>query len=103
MPEGQGDTGPPQDGPERIAALQAALIEPLDSRRRAEIHVELARLALREGRVDQAVRQLREALHHDPRLEAARRLLDGIGVKAAAERAPDEPPRLRGLLSRLRR
>ena len=66
-----------EDG--RVATLHARLMESTDSTERARIHLELGRIALRDGRLDVAVRHFKEALLLDARLEAARQILADLG------------------------
>lgn len=82
----------------RALELHRELMEQTDPAHRARVHLELGTIALREGRMDSAVRHFREALTLDPRLDAARRRLAEIG-----QRESPVPPRVRGLLSRLTR
>lgn len=84
---------------ERVADLQRALLDAEDPARRAQIHLELGGLAVRDGRLDAAARHFREALVHDPRSQAARRWLTELG----AERRPERTGPLRALLSRISR
>ena len=66
--------------PDRATELQARLMDTADPGDRARIHLELGRLALSDGRLDGAVRHLREAILLDPRLDAARTLLQDLGA-----------------------
>ena len=90
---------PPQVSP-RVAALHHALMETLDPRARAHIHVELGGLALGAGHLDSAKRHFQEALVLDPRLDSARRWLAEL-----AERARPMAPkgRIRGFFSKFGR
>ena len=81
------EAAPPDDVQARVAELQRVLMENHDPGERAHAHLELGRIALRAGRFEQAVRHLREALHHDHRLDAARRLLGELGEASALVRA----------------
>ena len=86
----------------RITELHGALIEVQDTWQRAEIHLELGALALKDGRVEMAARHFKEALILEPAFEAAERRLAELGM------SEEEPQgRLRGavqsLLGRLRR
>lgn len=90
---------PPRPGlGSRVEALQATLMEELDDSHRGEIHVELGKIALKDGRIEAAARHFQEALELDPRLEAARRWLQDLG-----QAEPPRPQRggLRSLLSRV--
>jgi len=89
---------------ERSATLQARLLETPGDTARARIHLELGRIALRDGRLEVAVRHFKEALVLDRRLDAARQmLLDlGEGSRIAAGRG-DRRKAMRGILARFRR
>ncbi len=90
---------------ERREALQRRLIDCADDRERARIHLELGRIATTEGRLDLAVRHLREALALDRRLEQARRLLADLGEASRVniERVRRRRGAVRKLLGRLRK
>ena len=77
---------------ERVAELHRLLLETEDGQKRAQAHLELGRLALRDRRVDIAIRHLREALWLDPKLETARQMLRGMGVGDGAGKG--EGPRV---------
>lgn len=88
----------------RIAELQARLLEERDEQARARIHLELARLAIGQGRMDSGVRHLREALLFDRRLQQARELLHELGEGTQIGEDPGgRRGRIRGLLGRFRR
>lgn len=96
---------PPMDPlPERVETLQRRLMELTDPRARAEIHLDLGAMAVRDGRLDHAGRHFREALVLEPRLERARALLHELGevsriqVSRVGRRAS-----MRSLLGRIRR
>jgi Tfp pilus assembly protein PilF len=93
------DAGDTQD---RVAELQRVLMENQDPSERAHAHLELGRIALRAGRFEQAVRHLREALHHEPRLDAARRLLGDLGEASALVRAAPKGSRRKAVHDLLR-
>lgn len=80
-----------------VEALHRGLMDELDPTRRGHIHVELGRIALKDGRLEAAARHFREALTLDPRLEHARRYLEELGERVGAH----EPKGLRGLIGRL--
>lgn len=89
---------------QRVARLQRALMESADDAERARAHLELARIALADGRVDGSVRHLREALLLDKRLEAARTLLGELGESSrVATGKGDRRGAVRALLGRFRR
>lgn len=54
-------------------------MEATDPLKRAAAHLELGRIALRDGQLEGAVRHLKEALVLDRRLHAARALLAELG------------------------
>ena len=88
---------------QRVHALQADLLDERDETKRAHIHLELARLAISSGRLDSAVRHLREALVFDRRLQQARDLLHELGeVTQIAEDPAGRRGAVRGLLARFR-
>ena len=88
----------------RAASLQAELLEVVDEPRRARIHLELGRLALRDGRLEVAVRHLREALLLDGRMESARQLLADLGEGSRiVKRSRGRRAAMRGLLGRVRK
>ena len=64
---------------ERIAELHRALVEEPGDSARARMHLELARLYVREARFDAAARHFREALAFEPSLLAARHGLNELG------------------------
>lgn len=87
----------------RKASLHAVLIESADAGARARAHLELGRVLMSEGRVEQAVRHLREALLLDRRLQAARNLLVELGEGSALHTAGEGKRGIaRALLGRLR-
>ncbi len=91
------DEQPRQGVSPAVEALHRGLMEEMDPSRRAQIHVELGTLALRDGRLEAAARHFHEALTLDPRLEPARRWLDELGER----RADSQARGLKGALSRL--
>ncbi|NOY25305.1 MAG: hypothetical protein GXP62_05480 [Oligoflexia bacterium] len=89
---------------ERVAGVQRVLMESQDGGERARAHLELARMALADGGVDLAIRHLRESIHLDQRLDAARQLLGEIGEPSGAKpRGGRRLSSIRALLHRLRR
>jgi hypothetical protein len=56
----------------RIAQLHVALLDEADDAVRARLHLELARLNLRQAHLEGAARHFREALAYEPTLAAAR-------------------------------
>ncbi len=83
-----------------MSRLHRVLLETVDRGERARAHLELAILALRQGRREAAVRHLREALALDTRLERARALLAELGETS---RVLQPPARRRGRLGRVLR
>ena len=66
--------------------------------------LELGRLALRDGRLEVAVRHLREALLLDGRMESARQLLADLGEGSRiVKRSRGRRAAMRGLLGRVRK
>lgn len=90
------DARPRQPVSSAVEELHRGLMEELDPSRRGNIHVELGKIALKDGRLDAAARHFREALELDPRLEQARRWLEEIGEKVEQH----EPKGLRAVLAR---
>jgi hypothetical protein len=88
-----------------IDDLQSRLMDTRDVRERARIHLELGRIALSDGRLEVAVRHLREALVLDHRLEQARKLLQDLGQASRVQisKAGGRRKAMRVLLGRLRR
>ena len=88
-----------------VDQLQARLMDTLDAGPRARIHLELGRRALSDGRLETAVRHLREALVLDHRLEQARKHLQDLGQASRAQLAGAGGRRqaMRVLLGRVRR
>jgi len=80
-----------------VEALHRGLMDELDPTRRGHIHIELGRIALKDGRLEAAARHFREALTLDPRLEHARAWLEQLGERVERER----PRGLKGLLERV--
>ena len=76
------------DQEDRVAALHWKLVEVPDATERAHIHLELGRMAMREGRLAKAGRHFREALWHDARLDAARTALAAVRLDAPSPRRP---------------
>lgn len=87
---------------DRVSELHLHLVEETDDLSRARMHLELATLAVRDGKLDSATRHFREALLFDATLERARLGLEELGDLARSR--PRIAPRglLRGLLHRLR-
>ena len=67
-----------------IEQLHMALIDTEMDGERASIHLELGRLAWSDGRMELAVRHLKEALVLDFHLEQARTLLQELGESTIA-------------------
>lgn len=88
-------------GHDRVAELHHRLVYETDGMIRAGLHLELATLAVADGRFEHAARHFREALLLDGRLDHARDGLAALGEKLNPPSAPQG--RLRGLLSRFRR
>ncbi len=80
-----------------VEALHRGLMEEIDPSRRAQIHMELGKMALKDGRLEAAARHFHEALTLDPRLEPARRWLDELGERKQGHEAKG----LRGALARV--
>ena len=89
----------------RVAELHSALMNTVDEASRGRIHLELGRHCLKAGRLESAVRHLREALLLDTRLDAARSLLHelGEGSRLQEGRAGQRRSAVKALLGRLRR
>ncbi len=89
----------------RVTMLQRTLMETRDQGERARAHLELARIALTDGRVEASIRHLREALVLDRRLDAARHLLQELGEssRVADPHAGGRRMAVRALLGRFRR
>lgn len=95
-------TEPGREG--RVASLQRALMDTLDPGERARVHLELARIALADGRMDGCIRHLREALILDRRLDAARHLLQELGESSRVSAdGSGRKTAVKALLGRLRR
>lgn len=89
---------------DRVAELHLRLVEEQDDRSRARMHLELATLAVREGKIEQAARHFREALLFDHSLERARVGLEELGELSALRPALDRRRGLvRAMLDKLRR
>lgn len=88
-----------------IDDLQSRLMDTRDVQERARIHLELGRIALSDGRLEVAVRHLREALVLDQRLEQARKLLQELGQASRVQisKAGGRRKAMRVLLGRIRR
>jgi len=69
-----------EDRDARVDELQARLVDLQDPLGRARIHLELATLAMTDGRPEAAVRHLREALLLDRSLDRARTMLRELGA-----------------------
>ncbi len=67
-----------------VEQLHMALIDTEQDGERASIHLELGRLAWADGRMELAVRHLKEALVLDFHLEQARTLLQELGESTIA-------------------
>lgn len=106
---GRDEAAPDPQREQRSQRLQRTLMESTDDAERARAHLELARLAVADGRVEGSVRHLREALLLDRRLDAARALLVELGEtsRVAAVRGDGvggaRKGAVRALLGRLRR
>ncbi len=89
---------------EQIAELQRGLMDCQDERERARIHLDLGRIAMAEGRLDSAVRHLREALLLDRRLDQARQMLVDLGEASRLQvnRVRHRRGSVRNLLGRMR-
>lgn len=90
---------------DRISDLQARLVDTRDDAERARIHLELGRIALANGRLEVAVRHLREALVLDQRLDQARRLLQDLGAASRVQisKAGGRRKAMRALLGKIRK
>lgn len=89
---------------DRVAELHLRLIDEQDDRTRARMHLELASLAVRDGKLEQAARHFREALVFDQTLERARVGLEELGELSALRPAFDRKRgKIRALLERFRR
>ena len=88
------------DDSSSIEALQVRLLDESDPGARASVHLELGRLALRDGRLEIAARHLREALLLNRSLDAAKDLLRELGEEAAA--ADRKAGLFRSLVTRFR-
>lgn len=88
-----------------VDELQARLMDTRDAGVRARIHLELGRRALSDGRLEVAVRHLREALVLDHRLEQARKHLQDLGQASRVQisGAGGRRKAMRLLLGRVRR
>ncbi len=85
------------------ADLHRVLLEATDPLVRAQAHLELGRQAMRDGRLESAVRHLREALVLDRRIVAARSLLRDLGEGSTVEERPaGRKSMVKALLGRLR-
>lgn len=82
----------------RIAELHHQLIEERDPVCRAQLHMELGELAIRDGRLVQAARHFEEALFHDKSLHVAHEALRSLGHR----HTPTPPGRIQSLMQRFR-
>jgi hypothetical protein len=73
----------------RIAEIHVALIDEADDAARARLHLELARLHLRQAHLEGAARHFREALAYEPSLAAARSELAQLNRPEAGSRKRD--------------
>ena len=78
--------------PTSMEALQTRLLDESDPGERAGVHLELGRLALRDGRLESAARHLREALFLNRSLDAARDL-SSARMRWEIASAPSPAPR----------
>ncbi len=86
----------------RVAELHRLLVEEQDEGRRAEVHLELGRIALEQRRPDLAIRHFREALLLQPGLERARQALRALGeLSRVADASMAEAGRGRRAIRRL--
>lgn len=89
---------------DRVAELHLRLIEEQDDRARAGMHLELATLAVRDGKLEQAARHFREALLFDKTLDRARLGLEELGELSVLRPGFDRKrSKIRALLDRFRR
>jgi hypothetical protein len=88
---------------DRVGELHVRLIDERDDRNRASMHLELATLALKDGKLDQAARHFREALVFDATLDRARRGLEDLGDLSRGRGDEGRRGFFRGLIDRLRR
>ena len=88
-----------------VEQLHMALIDTEMDGERASIHLELGRLAWGDGRMELAVRHLKEALVLDFHLEQARTLLQELGESTIATIPGTRKSRnaFRNVVRRLRR
>lgn len=89
--------------PTSMEALQTRLLDESDPGERAGVHLELGRLALRDGRLESAARHLREALFLNRSLDAARDLLRDLGEDVVGGEQGRGPGLFRSAWGRLRR
>ena len=89
----------------RVERLHLVLTDTEDDGERGSVHLELARMAISDGRIELAVRHLGEALILDLHLEHARTLLHELSEGTIATLHASTGPRasLRKLLGRVRR
>lgn len=88
-------------GQDRRADLHHRLVYETDTLARAGIHLELAALAVADGRFDSAAQHFREALVLDAKLDRAKEGLRGLGEKIEPARATGKGG-VRRLWNRLR-
>lgn len=89
--------------PDRVASLHQQLLDTPGDAARARVHLELGRIALRDGRLEVAVRHFKEALVFDRRLDQARQLLGDLGEGSRIVNGPGRRGVVRNILSRFRR
>ncbi len=89
-----------EDNAHRVAELHWRLVEVADPVERAAIHLELGRIAMKQGQLTEAAQHFREALWHDARLEAARTALHSLSLDGPKRGRPVSG--LRALWSRIR-
>ena len=89
----------------RVERLHMVLTDTEDDGERGSVHLELARMAISDGRVELAVRHLGEALILDLHLEHARTLLHELTEGTIATLHTKSGPRatLRKLVNRVRK
>jgi len=80
----------------RVTELQHRLLDEVDPKARARIHLELARRSVRDGQLGPAVRHLRETLRFDASSASARQLLEDL------DQPVKERPEVTGFKRRLR-
>jgi len=89
----------------QVESLHMALLDTEEDGERGSIHLELGRMALRDGRMELAARHFKEALVLDLHLEQARTLLSDLTESTRASIQVKRRPlsALRKLSRRVRR